>query len=166
MRRPAPHPSSATITTSTSANGARRTRPLPIRRGPSRVASRQLRQHLAERYAPRAQQDESVEPQVGDFLGDAPVTFAAESRRDHLRRLFPDLPAHLRLASREEPGDIRSSGALRLPLGDGALEPLEHPSRGRARIASGARPECREEARPLAGVTGHALLVYLDEQRV
>src|SRR5262245_19125435 len=124
MRRPAPHPSSATIAPSTSANGARRTRPLPIRRGPSRVASRQLRQHLAKRNASRAEQDECVEPQIGDLLGDAPVTFAAERRRDHLRRLLADLPAHLRLAGREEAGDVRSSGPLRLALGDGALEPL------------------------------------------
>src|SRR5262245_29845240 len=166
MRRPAPQPASATIAPSTSASGARRTRPLPIRRGPSRVASRQLRQHLAERNASRAEQDEAVEPQVGDFLGDAAVTFAAERRRDYLRRLLADLPAYLRLASREEPGDVRSGGALRLPLSDGALETLEHPGRGRTRIAVDSRVERREEASPLARVTGHTLLVYLDEQRV
>src|SRR5262249_56677771 len=66
----------------------------------------------------------------------------------------------------EGPGERAAAVAWACPPMLGAAEPVEHPSRGRARIASGARPECREEARPLAGVTGHALLVYLDEQRV
>src|SRR4030095_14297187 len=108
------HPVTATIAPSTSASGARRTRPLPIRRGPSRVASRQLRQHVATRNAPRAEQDEGVEPQVGDFLGNAPITFAAERRRDHLRRLLADLPAHVRVAGGAETGARRSSRTFRL----------------------------------------------------
>src|SRR4029450_1803153 len=138
----------------------------PLPRPTSSLPPPQPPQPLAKRNASRAEQDESVEPQVGDLLGDAPVTFAAERRRDHLRRLLADLPAHLRLAGREEPGDVRSSGALRLALRDGALEPLEHPRWRRTHIAVGARLERREEARPLACVTGHALLVHLDEPRV
>src|SRR5262245_65133472 len=103
MRRPAPHPVSATIAPSTSASGARRTRPLPIRRGPSRLASRQLRQHPPKRNASRAEQDERVEPQVRGLLGDAPVTLAAQRPPDHLRPLPPHPPAPLPLATPPRP---------------------------------------------------------------
>src|SRR5690348_3508640 len=115
IRRPA-HPVNAMTAPSASASGARLTRRLPIRRGPRRVASCQLFQDLAERYPTRAEQHEGVEPQVGDFLGDAPIALTSERRGDHLDRLFPDLPAPVRLARRQETGDVRSRRPLRLPL--------------------------------------------------
>src|SRR5262249_44399690 len=166
MRGPAAHPASTITAPSASASGARPTRGLPIRRGPCRVASRQLFQDLAERYPTRAEQHEGVEPQVGDFLDDAPIALTAERGGDHLGRLFTDLPAHLRLARRQQAGDARPPGPVGLSLPDGTLEPLEHGRRSRARIGAGAALEGREEARTLPGVTGHALLVDLDQERV
>src|SRR3989442_4660423 len=106
---------------SASASGARHTRWLPIRRGPCRVASRQLFQDLAERYPTRAEQHEGVEPQVRDLLDDAPIALTAERRRDHLSRLFTDLPAHFRLARRQQARDVRSRRPAGLSLLDGAL---------------------------------------------
>src|SRR6516162_7063583 len=166
MRGPAAHPASTITAPSASASGARPTRGLPIRRGPCRVASRQLFQDLAERYPTRAEQHEGVEPQVGDFLDDTPVALTTERRGDHLGRLFTDLPTHLRLACRQETGDVRSGGPLRLPLLDDALDPLEHRLRHRAGTLSGATLERREKARALPGMAGDAILVHLHQERV
>src|SRR6185369_11186993 len=139
---------------------------LPIRRGPCRVASRQLFQDLAERYPTRAEQHEGVEPQVGDFLDDTPVALTTERRGDHLGRLFTDLPAHVRLARRQQTGDVRSRGLRRLSLLDDALDAFEHGRWSRARIVAGAALERGEKARTLPGVAGHAFLVHLHQERV
>src|SRR5262245_21533749 len=166
MRGPVAHPASTITAPSASASGAWPTRGLPIRRGPCRVASRQLFQDLAERYPTRAEQHEGVEPQVGDFLDDAPVALTAERSGDHLGRLLTDLPAHLRLARRQQAGDIRLRGPVGLSLLDDSLDPLEHGGRSRARIGADTALEGREEAGALPGVAGHALLVNLDQERV
>src|SRR5580765_1538438 len=151
---------------SASASGARHTRRLPIRRGPCRVASRQLFQYLAERYPTRAEQHEGVEPQVGDFLDDTPVALTTERCGDHLGRLFTDLPAHVRLARRQQTGDVRSRGLRRLSLLDDALDAFEHGRWSWARIVAGAALERGEKARALPGVAGHAFLVHLHQERV
>src|SRR5215510_5766237 len=138
MRRPVAHPASTITTPSASASGARPTRGLPIRRGPCRVASCQLFQDLAERYPTRAEQHEGVEPQVGNLLDDAPIALTAKRGGDHLGRLLTDLPAHLRLARRQQAGDVRSRGPVGLSLLDGSLDPLEHGRWSRARIGADA----------------------------
>src|SRR5262249_9591067 len=141
-------------TPAASASGAQHTSRLPIRRGPCRVASRQLVQDLAERYPTRAEQHEGVEPQVGDLLDDAPVALTAERRRDPLGRLFADLPARRGLARRQQAGDVRPGGPGPLPLIDRALDPLEHARRSRAGLVPRASLERGEEARALPGVAG------------
>src|SRR5215470_11843036 len=166
MRRPVAHPASTITAPSASASGARLTRGLRIRRGPCRVASRQLFQNLAERYPTRAEQHEGVEPQIGDLLDDAPVALTAERGGDHLGRLLTNLPAHLRLARRHQAGDVRARGPVGLSLLDGPLDALEHGRRRRTRIGAGAALEGREEARALPGVAGDAVLVNLDQERV
>ena len=61
------------------------------------------------------------------------------------------------------------TGALRVERDEEQVrgfDPLEHGRRSRARLVAHASLERREEARALAGVTGHTLLVNLDQERV
>src|SRR5262249_16190874 len=73
----------------------------------------------------------------------------AERGGDHLGRLLTNLPAHLRLARRQQAGDVRARGPVGLSLLDGALDALEHGRRSRARIAARAPLPAPDYSRPL-----------------
>jgi hypothetical protein len=101
-----------------------------------------------------------VEPQVRNLGHDPGVALAAERGRDDLRRLLADLAADRRLAPGEQPGHVRALRRPPLASLDDALDALEHVGGG---AGAGERVE---EARARAGVTGHAFLVHLHDQRV
>src|SRR5713226_7665893 len=89
------------------------TRRSAVRPGTLRVPPRELLDHLAERDAPRAEQHQRVEPEVGRLRDEPPVALAPERRGDHLGRLLADLAADLARARREE---------LRHKIGEEATE--------------------------------------------
>src|SRR2546427_9258076 len=82
----------------------------------------QLLEHVVDRDAARPEQDDRVEPQVGDLLHDAAVALATERGGDDLGRLLADLAGDRRLAAREQSRHVRTRGRARLFAGPAPLE--------------------------------------------
>src|SRR5438128_12577334 len=86
----------------------------------------QLLEHVVDRDAARPEQDDRVEPQVGDLLHDAAVALATERGGDDLGRLLADLAGDRRLAAREQSGHVRPGGRAGLSAAHDPLETLDH----------------------------------------
>src|SRR5438876_5002783 len=124
----------------------------------------QLLQNLLEGNASRAEQHERVEPEVRGLLDEPLVALASKCGRHDLGGLLADLPADGWLTLRQETGDVRSRRRRRLARGDGALQTLEHPGGRGGTVATAVKR--REEACPVSGVAGDAVLMHLDQQHV
>src|SRR2546422_2296165 len=109
----------------------------------------QLLEHVVDRDAARPEQDDRVEPQVGDLLHDAAVALATERGGDDLGRLLADLAGDRRLAAREQSGHVRPGGGARLSAGPDPPETPRHPGPPRSRPGRpGKTPPGAPFARP------------------
>src|SRR5262245_17685729 len=150
VAQPATSVAAATVT-----NGRRRRRTgSRARRHARLVPPGQLLEHVVNGDAAGPEQNDGVKPEVRDFLHDPTVAFTTEGRGDDLGRLLTDLAGDGGFAAREQPGHVRAGRRCGLTRLHDVLETLDHRRPRRTFLDRG------EEARPIPGVTRHALLMH------